>query len=238
MGNTSVDIENLLLVEDNDKDMILIQTKLHNLHAVIDIADNLEMAYRCATGVPPDLILLDVGVPTRSGNPIALLAEVLEFVRYHAEKHCVVILTGNSDADESDIRMFYAAGAVDYISKDTIGIDLALLERVRRAYRAHRLSKDNIPAAQFMMQMSKMESRQDKMFIMFKRIDRGINTVRESEKKLVHEQAFKAGGEAKVIEINRQKRLRAAVAWGSFLAGLYAFGEIFASVIRGFRDRR
>lgn len=225
----------ILIVEDSSEDFTIMEHKLNNLHAIIDVADNLETAYRLSRENTPDVIIADVGVPAQPHGPICSLEQVLAFVRYHAEDHCLVVVTGNNETDESDIRNFFSAGAVDYISKDMMSLDLELLDRIQSAFQAYMLIKENGHLAQIMVRTAKIESRQDKMFQVIKRLTLGVTDVRESERKLLYDQAFKAGEAHGEKEARKKRLLRMAAGWGTFLAGLFAFGEAAQAFLKGFK---
>ena len=110
----------ILLVEDNPGDVRLTQEALrearvkNNLSVMTDGAealDYLRRRGRYADSTRPDLILLDLNLPGKSG------LEVLQTIKQHAElkKIPVVVLT-TSDRDE-DITRCYQHGTNSYLTK-------------------------------------------------------------------------------------------------------------------------
>ncbi len=115
----------ILLVEDNAADTRLTlealkDAKLANeIHAVTDGIAALEHLRRqgaYASAVPPDLILLDLGLPRKSG--LEVLAEIKEDPELR--RIPVVILTGSQA--EQDIIHSYNLHANCYVSKP-VGLD-------------------------------------------------------------------------------------------------------------------
>jgi two-component system response regulator RegX3 len=98
----------LLVVED---DKLLRQSLKHRLmkegYAVMAAQDGQE-ALMCARADRPDLVLLDIGLPDRSGLDIARVL--------HTELHLpIIFLTARSQ--ETDIVVGLELGAEDYITK-------------------------------------------------------------------------------------------------------------------------
>ena len=110
----------ILLAEDNPADVYLIEEALreHKVPFRITVAEDGEaaMAMVASGEVQPDLILLDLNMPKRSGG------EVLTHIR--AQPHCrttpvIVLTSSDSPADrEEALRL----GATSYIRKPT-GLD-------------------------------------------------------------------------------------------------------------------
>ena len=110
----------ILLAEDNPADVYLIEEALreHQVPFQITVAEDGEAAIAMivAGEVHPDLILLDLNMPKRSGG------EVLTHLR--AQPHCrttpvIVLTSSDSPADrEEALRL----GATSYIRKPT-GLD-------------------------------------------------------------------------------------------------------------------
>jgi CheY-like chemotaxis protein len=226
-----------LIVEDDENDQFLMGTRLNNLHTVIDYVTNLEGAYSLVRENKPDIILLDVNIPARAtGGGIASLGDILTFIRFHRDRHCLVIVTGSSETNDVSIQEFYLAGAMDYIGKEKLAVDQELCNRVREAFKLHCLFKGESATAQFMLQVSLVRSNQDRLFNMFRIVRDNIGKVREDEITLIRQQSFKAGQEAKEreIDLNRKKRLlrnRAAA-----IGGASAFFWTAWEMIRAFWD--
>ena len=151
----------LLIVEDDVLDQELIGRKLVNLHAQLSMVDNLDAAYKFIRTELPEVIILDIGVPFRQGGPVASIDQVLEFVRYHADRVGVVMLTG--DSSKTDIDQFYAAGAIDYIGKEKIIEGGEFVFRVQLAHKLRQDMLDKKEGAALALQIAILRSNQDKM---------------------------------------------------------------------------
>jgi two-component system, chemotaxis family, response regulator Rcp1 len=110
----------ILLVEDNPVDVLMTRRALqegkiyHNLSVVEDgdeAIDFLRRTGKFADAPPPDLILLDLNLPKKSGREV--LAEVKEDPDL---LHIPVIVLTTSGA-EKDIVMSYSLGANCFITK-------------------------------------------------------------------------------------------------------------------------
>lgn len=106
----------LLLVEDNPQDELLILRALRKsapallVDVVRDGQQALDYFFRAVgarqhTGRPPDLILLDIGLPRLSG------LQVLEQLRAHPLTHDLPIVVFTSSDDERDRHASAALGA-------------------------------------------------------------------------------------------------------------------------------
>lgn len=120
----------ILLVEDNPADVDLArealeQSRLHLEISVatdgIDAADFLHCRGRHAKACRPDLILLDLNLPRRSGRE--LLADIK---RDPALRHIPVVVLSSSDA-EKDIMQSYNLGANCYVVKP---VDLRVFQSI------------------------------------------------------------------------------------------------------------
>jgi CheY-like chemotaxis protein len=130
----------ILLVEDNHDDAALIQyafekADIRNPLVIVTDGDaavdyiGRTGAYADRSGLPlPELILLDLKLPRRSG------LEVLSFVRRHEPtRHTPVVVLTSSD-QEADIRRSYERGANSFLVKP-IGRDgLIDMARALKAY--------------------------------------------------------------------------------------------------------
>lgn len=106
------------VIEDNDQNFELIDFLLEEAgHRVARARDGEELAPMLA-GDPPDLILLDMNLPTGSG--LDLLAELRARERFRP----VPVVAVTAHAMHGDRERFLAAGCDGYVSKP---IDSALL---------------------------------------------------------------------------------------------------------------
>jgi response regulator RpfG family c-di-GMP phosphodiesterase len=226
----STGIDRILILEDNQHDQSLMIHKLNNLHVPIDVAENLETGYGLARANQPDVILLDIQIPIRNGSPYASIDEVLNFIRFHKNQHCVIMVTGVSELF-SETQAFYEAGAMGYISKDKISIDLQFMERVKYAYHLHTLFKENIAAAQVVLKLAILESNQDIVILKLSQIIAQTGKVREAETELVKKQSFDSGKEAgkKELkkELDKKRLLKRAITTGGLAGIIYGTWQGF-----------
>lgn len=108
----------LLLVEDDDGDAFLVTELLDGAGADVvvtrarTVAEALEVLHG---GLPPDCVLLDLGLPDASG------LDALTAVRAAATASALVVLTG--DVDRARGLAAVAAGAQDYLVKSQVDED-------------------------------------------------------------------------------------------------------------------
>jgi two-component system, OmpR family, phosphate regulon response regulator PhoB len=101
----------VLLVEDDPDIRHLVSYKLtRNGHQVIEAADGLT-ALDLARRNPPDVVLLDVRMPRKSG------LEVCRELRAGPRTADVPIIMLTARAQPQEIERAYAAGATDYVVK-------------------------------------------------------------------------------------------------------------------------
>jgi CheY-like chemotaxis protein len=109
----------ILLAEDNPADVYLIEEALreHEVAFEITVAEDGEAAMNMVTKgeVQPDIVLLDLNMPKRSGG------EVLDRIRRDARSDIPVIVLTSSDSP-SDREEALRLGATCYIRKPT-GLD-------------------------------------------------------------------------------------------------------------------
>jgi DNA-binding response OmpR family regulator len=128
--------ERKILVIDDDDDLC------HSLQEQLAITGQFDVvtAETAAKGIalikhePPDLVIMDVGLPDMDGR------EVCKHLRKHGFKKPILMLTGNtSDADQV---LGLDAGANDYVMKPfKFGV---LLARIRVHLRQHEQSEDAV----------------------------------------------------------------------------------------------
>lgn len=110
-GEDSSEIH-VLLVEDSAMSRRKISTILRALDCRVTEAEDGYEALRLVEEARPDLVILDVHMPMKSG--IEVLAELRE--KYSAQDLPVVMLT--AEADIEVVRQAVKSGADDYIRKD------------------------------------------------------------------------------------------------------------------------
>ena len=102
----------IVLVADDDADIReLVAFKLeqdgHEVHAVADG----DAALRAIPEVQPDLVLLDVMMPRRTG------LEVVEVLRADPQTAVLPVILLTAKAQEADLERGFTSGADDYIVK-------------------------------------------------------------------------------------------------------------------------
>jgi DNA-binding response OmpR family regulator len=123
----------ILIVDDDAelRDALAEQLALHAEFAV-SIAENAASARASAHDNPPDLIVMDVGLPDMDGR------EAVRMMRKDGFKRPIIMLTAH-DSD-ADTVLGLDAGANDYIAKPFRFA--VLLARVRVQLRQHEASED------------------------------------------------------------------------------------------------
>ena len=110
----------MLLVEDNPGDVILIQESLKDikagiiLHVVKDGAEAVNFLLKnppYERSPMPDLILLDINLPKKSG------LEVLREIRSHPEVKSVPVVVLTTSRSDKDILRSYGLGANSFVTK-------------------------------------------------------------------------------------------------------------------------
>ena len=117
-----------VLVADDDADIReLVTFKLeqegHEVHAVADG----EAALRAVLDVAPDIVLLDVMMPRRTG------LEVCEALRAAPETAGLPVILLTAKAQEADLERGFTSGADDYIVKPFSPRELATRVRAQLA---------------------------------------------------------------------------------------------------------
>lgn len=113
-------IINILLVEDNLADIRLIQEALkegnisHTLHVVKDGVQAINFLHKLhpfTETTVPDLILLDLNIPRKSGQ------EVLREIKQDAKLKSIPVVIITTSSSELDVEKTYANDANCYITK-------------------------------------------------------------------------------------------------------------------------
>ncbi|MFI5380673.1 MAG: response regulator [Tepidisphaerales bacterium] len=82
----------VLLVDDDNDILVSVQAALEPTGAVIELANNGNKAVEMAEKNPPDVVILDMMLPGRSGF---LVLERLRSKKSRAEKPFIIMITGN-----------------------------------------------------------------------------------------------------------------------------------------------
>lgn len=139
----SVRTAEILVVEDNPGDVDLLRESLGcegtRLHVACDGAQALEFLRRreqFEMSPRPDLILLDLNLPKRSGE------SVLEEIKTDPELRRIPVVIFTSSSSAADISRSYELGANCYVTKP---VDLAHFETVVRSLETFWLTMVKLP---------------------------------------------------------------------------------------------
>jgi two-component system KDP operon response regulator KdpE len=121
----------ILIIEDEPQIRKLLEITLEsNGYKVLQAETGKEGVIQAASH-PPELILLDIGLPDKSGH------EILKELRQWYNKSIIILSVQNS---ETDIVTALDNGATDYLSKPFRTAEL--LARIRSAIRKNQLTND------------------------------------------------------------------------------------------------
>jgi CheY-like chemotaxis protein len=110
----------VLLVEDSEGDIELVRqgfmesrcaTELHVVRDGLEALAFLKQEETYGTASRPDLVLLDVNLPRRSGH------EILASIRKHADLCLMPVVMFTTSSHERDIHQAYENGASAYVQK-------------------------------------------------------------------------------------------------------------------------
>ncbi len=109
---------NILLVEDNEGDILLTREAFEDSKIINDIAvikdGEAAIAFfeqLTATQAPPDLVLLDVNLPKRSGH------EVLKFLKENERFKVIPVVMLTTSSSEKDVNLSYSNHVNCFITK-------------------------------------------------------------------------------------------------------------------------
>ena len=125
----------LLLIEDNLPLASAIVDMLQAHGHQADFAADGQVGLRLAQATPPDVLLLDVGLPGIDGTTVC------QRLRECSDRHVPVLMLTARDAIDDKLQGF-AAGADDYLVKPFD--DAELLARCLALARRHRLGQPNL----------------------------------------------------------------------------------------------
>lgn len=113
---STVDRPLLLVVDDSDADQYLIRWILRDLGADVHLEQcrdgDQAVARLCSpTAAPPDLVLLDINMPRRSGH------DVLQILSERLPKRSFPILTFSTSSSPADVECSELFGADGYLCK-------------------------------------------------------------------------------------------------------------------------
>jgi two-component system, OmpR family, alkaline phosphatase synthesis response regulator PhoP len=115
--------DKILIVEDSEFLARIYKAKLEKLSFKVKLAFDVEKGLKILKTFMPNLIMLDVGLPKKSGF------DFLEVVRQDEQmkKVPVIMLTSKGDKDNFDKGM--ALGATEYLCKSNVSFD-EVLEKI------------------------------------------------------------------------------------------------------------
>jgi two-component system nitrogen regulation response regulator GlnG len=114
-----VSLGRVLVVEDEPEVALVLHDALQDVGYDVRVAVDGHEALRLARQYEPEIVLLDLTLPSLSGE------SVLEALRHEAPSIPIIIVSGNSDAERA--RALLQRGAFDYMPKP---FDVGVLERV------------------------------------------------------------------------------------------------------------
>src|SRR6185437_10891787 len=123
----------ILVIDDEGQIRKLLQITLQSNDYNVKLAENAKEGLIAAANHPPDLILLDIGLPDESGH------SVLKKLREWYEQPIIILSVQNS---EEDIVTALDNGANDYLIKPYRTAEL--LARIRSALRKSTVPEKNI----------------------------------------------------------------------------------------------
>ncbi|WP_338359573.1 response regulator transcription factor [Yeosuana marina] len=122
----------ILIIDDEPQIRKLLQINLESNDYKVIQASNGKEGLMLSANHPPDLILLDIGLPDKSGH------EILKELREWYNKPIIILSVQNS---EVDIVSALDSGATDYLTKPFRTGEL--LARIRSAIRRSQNTKNN-----------------------------------------------------------------------------------------------
>lgn len=118
----------VLVAEDSPTQRALVVDVLRDEGLDVHEADDGRLALNLCRIIRPDLMILDLDLPTLSGN------EVLVKIRNDHKSHAMPVLVLTADERDQAVSRALDAGATDFLSKPASRAEL--VTRVRRALAA------------------------------------------------------------------------------------------------------
>ena len=118
----------VLVAEDSPTQRALVVDVLRDEGLDVHEADDGRLALNLCRIIRPDLMILDLDLPTLSGN------EVLVRIRKDRKSHAMPVLVLTADERDQAVSRALDAGATDFLSKPASRAEL--VTRVRRALAA------------------------------------------------------------------------------------------------------
>ncbi|MDW5563380.1 MAG: PAS domain S-box protein [Methanomassiliicoccus sp.] len=141
LGEATNNTVKVLLVEDNKGDVLLMKEMLaesRSAEFVLSSASRLSEAIKSAETNPPDIVLLDLGLPDSGG------LRTLETMSASLTKVPIIVLTGLTDVELGVKAM--TIGAQDYLVKgevDSAGLERAIRYAIQRKRMLEELRESN-----------------------------------------------------------------------------------------------
>ena len=123
----------ILIIDDEPQIRKLLEIALESNYYKVLQAETGKEGVILAANHPPELILLDIGLPDKSGH------EILKELRQWYNKPIIILSVQNN---ESDIVSALDNGATDYLAKPFRTVEL--LARIRSAIRRNQTTNDTI----------------------------------------------------------------------------------------------
>src|SRR3989338_175705 len=126
----------ILIIDDEPQIRKLLEITLESNDFIVRTAENAKLGIQLAASHPPELILLDIGLPDKSGH------EVLKELRLWYDKAIIILSVINY---ENDIVTALDNGATDYLTKPFRSAEL--MARIRSAIRRNQPSVNDPTAS-------------------------------------------------------------------------------------------
>lgn len=118
-------VQTILIADDEPHVVELVRVTLEDNRVRVFGAEDGETALAVAEALEPDLVLLDVHLPDRSG------LEVCRLLRKHPRLASTKIVMLTAAAQQDDIARGFSAGATEYLTKPFSPVRLlSLVERL------------------------------------------------------------------------------------------------------------